>query len=152
MKRNLLVYSFLGLCMLTVGCVPLPTNSVVHYGVRARVVDAESRMPVARRHVIVTVDNCRFDRKTNQNGEFEIAPEVHSYFTWLGGPMWMNATRARVEIEFDGYVPYHRVLVVRSESLDMALPPDKDRLSGRFIVLGDIEIKKRHVDGPEIGS
>ena len=104
-------------------------------------------MPVARHHVVVTVDDKQFEKKTNPKGEFKTAPESHHFFTWLGGPMRMNATRATIDIVFDGYVPYHRVLIVRTESPDMPLPPDKDRLSGRFIILGDIEMRKRQQDG-----
>ena len=139
------------LCGLAAGCVPIPKQSVVRYGVQGRLMDAATGAPIARSHATLTVDGQEFDRKTNRRGEFKVSPDLHHFWTWLGGPMWMNATRATVDIAFDEYRPYHKTFVVRTESLDVPVPPDQDRLSGNYITIGDIEMKKRQPDGAANG-
>ena len=61
--------------------------------------------------------------------------------------MWANATKATVDIALDGYAPYSRTFVVRTESPNVPVPPDQDRLEGIYVMLGDIKMKKREQDG-----
>jgi len=115
--------------------------------VQGRLTDAASGVPIGKSRVSIVVDGRKFDRKTNRRGEFKVVPEMHHFWTWLGGPMWMNATRASVEIALDNYAPYQSAFIVRSESAEVPVPPDQDRLDGSYIVLGNIEMKKREPDG-----
>ena len=151
MSRSGRILVVVALCGLAAGCVPIPKQSVVRYGVQGRLTDATSGMPIAKSHVSIMVDGQGFDRKTNRRGEFKVRPEMHHFWTWLGGPMWMNATRATVDIASDDYGPYHRTFLVRTESLDVPVPPDQDRLSGNYLIIGDIEMQKRQPDGAANG-
>ena len=147
MSRSFHVLAVVALCGLVVGCVPLPKKTVARYGVEGRLTDAASGEPIAKSHVYVVVDGQKFERKTDRRGEFKLTPEMHHFWTWLGGPWWPDATRATVEIAFDGYASYHRIFVVRTESPDAPVPPDQSRLRGAYISLGDIGMKRREPDG-----
>jgi hypothetical protein len=127
------------LCGLVTGCVPIPTKSVVHYGVQGRLVEAGSGVDIARTNLRVTVDGRQHRTRSNRRGEFTVAPEMHHYWTWLGGPVWANATGATVDTAVDGYAPYHRTLTVVSENPAAPVAPDASRLRGHFICLGVIE-------------
>ena len=129
-------------CGLMIGCVPFPKTSVVHFGVEGRLVDASSSRPLGKTAISVFVDNRQFSKKTNRNGEFKFAPEMHHFWTWLGGPMLMDATRAKVQISAAGYSAYERTFIVRRESLDAAIP-DGHRLSGNYVLLGNVAMNER---------
>lgn len=147
MSPSAFILALVVLCGLAVGCVPLPKNSVVHYGVRGRLTDAASGLPIGKSHVSIVVDERKFDRTTNGRGEFKVVPEMHHFWTWLGGPMWMNATRASVEISLSDYAPYQSAFTVGRERAEGPAPPDQDRLDGSYIVLGDIQMKRREPNG-----
>jgi hypothetical protein len=147
MSRCVRVLAVVAVCAMAVGCVPIREKAVVHYGVRGRLLDASTGEPVAKTRVSVLVDGRNFDRKTSGRGEFKVSPEMHHFWTWLGGPVWMNATGANVEIALEGYSAYRKAFVVRSPSPDVPVPPDQDRLDGSYIALRDIEMKKREQDG-----
>jgi hypothetical protein len=57
-----------------------------------------------------------------------------------------------VEISLDDYAPYRSAFIVSSESAEVPVGPDEDRLDGSYIVLGNIELKKREPDGAAKGS
>ncbi len=139
--RSAPVLALVALCVAAVGCIPVPKKTVARYGVEGRLTDSASRAPIGSRHVSIAVDGARFDRKTNRRGEFRVKPRFHRFWTWLGGPMWMSATRVTVEISLDGRVPYRRTFSVSMEP-DMLVPPDRDRLKGNYVALGDIELTK----------
>ena len=147
MERKAQIVTVIGLCGLMAGCIPVPKKSVAHYGVEGRLTDASNGEPIAKARVSVAVDGREFSKTTNRSGEFKVAPEMHHFWTWLGGPMWMDATRSTVNIASDGYVSYHKTLVVRSESADVPVPPDQDQLKGNYIALGNVGMKKREQDG-----
>ena len=143
MSRTFYILTVVTLCGLAAGCVPLPKKSVVHYGMEGRLTDADSGLPISKTNLSVIVDGREFKAKTNRRGQFKVAPEMQHFWTWLGGPMWMDATRATVEISLAGWDPYQRTFIVQSESAEAPVPPDHDRLHRSYIALGSIELKKR---------
>ncbi len=152
MSSSAPIFVLAAICGFAVGCVPIQKKSIVHYGVQGRLTNAASGAPLERSHISIVVDGREFDRKTNHRGEFKVAPEMHHFWTWLGGPMWMDATRATVEISLQGCTPYHRTFMLRSEGIEVPVALDQDRLEGGYVLLGDIEIKKREPDGTANGS
>jgi len=132
---------------LVVGCVPVPKKTVARYGVEGRLTDAVSGEPITKSPFCVVVEGKAFSKETNRRGEFKLAPKMHHFWTWLGGPWLPEATRANVLITFDGYAPYQRTFVVRTEYPDVPVPPDLDRLKGCYITLGDIQMRRREQDG-----
>ena len=151
MSRNAYIVTVVALCGLMMGCIPVPKKSVVRYGVEGRVADAASGQPIAKARISVAVDGREFSKKTNREGAFKVAPEMHHFWTWLGGPMWMDATRATVQISVAGYAPYDRTFIVRSEGLDAPVP-DKDRLEGSYLLLDEIGMKKGEPGGAADGG
>jgi hypothetical protein len=103
-------------------------------------------VPLGKSHVSVVVDGREFDRKTNRRGEFSVAPDMHHFWTWLGGPIWMDATNATVGISMIDYTAYQSTFAVLSMDPDVPVAPDRDRLQGSYIMLGDILMKKREPD------
>jgi hypothetical protein len=147
MSRNTHALAVVFLCGLLMGCVPLPRKTVARYGVEGRLTDAATGEPIAKSRVFVLVDSQEFNKRTNRRGEFRVAPQMHHFWTWLGGPWWPDATRATVDITFDNYAPYHRTFIVRSEAPDVPVPPDHDQLKGVYITLGDVEMRGREQGG-----
>ena len=92
MSRNSHILAVVVFGVLVVGCVPLPKKTVVRYGIEGRLTDARSGEPIAKRPVCVVVDGQEYNRKTNRRGEFKLAPDMHHFWTWLGGPWWPDAT------------------------------------------------------------
>jgi hypothetical protein len=130
----------IGLCFLGSGCIPVLRTQVVRYGVEGKLVDADSRAPLAKQRIQVTVDWREHDRKTGRQGEFKIGPDRRHYWAWLmGGPFWPAPTRTSIQILSGGYVPYNRDIARGSSD---GTPPDRDRLSDGYIDLGIIGLKK----------
>jgi hypothetical protein len=152
MSHNPCTLAVVAFCGLAVGCVPIPKKSVAHYGVEGRLTEAATGAPMRKAHASIVVDGRELNRKTNGQGEFKVSPEMHHFWTWLGGPMWGDAKRATVEITLVGCAPYHRTFVVQSESFDIPVAPDQDRLKGSYVMLGDIEMKQREPSGASNGS
>ncbi len=151
MSRSTCLLVVIVLCGIAVGCIPVPKKTVAHYGVEGRLTDAATGAPIAKSRVSIWVDGQEFKKKTNPRWEFKVAFDMHHFCTWLGGPWWADATRAAVDIAIDGYTPYQRTFVVRSESLDVPLPPDQGRLKESFVMLGEIEMKRREqVTAPSV--
>ncbi len=137
------------LCSFSVGCVPILKKHIVHYGVQGKLTDVATGLSIGKTNASIVVDRREFNRKTNHGGEFKVPPETHYFWTWLGGPWRMDATNAVIEISLHGYEPYGWTFTVRSPSSEVPVPPDKDWLCGSYIVLGDVEMKKR---GPNFAN
>ena len=122
------------------GCVPIPKKSVIHYGVQGRLTDAVSGKPIGKSHLVIIVDGRAFDRKTNSRGQFRVPPEMHPFWTWLGGPMWLDATRTTAEISLHGRTRFQKTFIVREERPYTIAPPDVDQLQGGYVMLGDVAV------------
>ena len=130
MSRTSFILVLLAIPWLVSGCVPIPKKAVVRYGVQGILVDAATGATLAKNHVFVTSDGNQFKAKTNGKGEFKVRPEMHHFWTWLGGPMWRDATRVTVDISLDGYIPYRKTFIVKTESPEAQVPSDQACLFG----------------------
>src|SRR5690349_3405864 len=66
MSRSSRILAVVALCGLTVGCVPIPKKSVVHYGVEGRLTDGASGTAIPKDRISIVVDGREFSRKTNR--------------------------------------------------------------------------------------
>jgi hypothetical protein len=129
------------------GCIPVVRTSVVHYGVQCTLVDADSGLAVSKQRVQVTVDSREYEKRTDPRGGLKVHPERRHYWAWLmGGPFYVNPTRANIAIAPEDYALYQRESVVVPEALD-APAPDQDKLSAGYINLGTVLIRKRQPAG-----
>lgn len=141
-RSTVLLALMCALSVFFVGCVPIPTSSVIHYGVKASLRDAGSKQPLDRRQIVVKVDAEKFSRKTDRNGEFRIGSASRHYFTWLGGPIYPSPAQTTIEITCDGYVNYRETAVVISMSPGAQKVEDKSRLVEKCILLGNVDMTK----------
>ncbi len=73
MSRNAHVLALLvATSGLAAGCIPVVRTSVVRYGVEAKLVDANTAEPIAKRRVQVTVDGQERIKKADRSGALEI--------------------------------------------------------------------------------
>ena len=130
---------------LVAGCIPVVRTSVVHYGVEAKLVDAETAEPIAKQRIKVTVDGQEHGKKTDRSGTFKISPDRHHYWAWLmGGPHWAPPRCASIQVTMEGYTPYQREWAAWPQA-EPGL--DQDRLREGYVNLGRIEMGKRQPDG-----
>lgn len=83
----------IGISFAACGCVvlPLPNYRVEGYGVKSRVVDAETGAPIVGAKIIDAA-NPNKTVKTDKNGDFHLLPNVQWHFGYLWGvlsyPIW----------------------------------------------------------------
>jgi hypothetical protein len=84
---------FVGLSVITPGCIvlPVPSSRVEGYGVASQVVDAQSGSPVVGAKVVDVADEHRAVT-TNADGRFRLEPHVQMHWGYLWGaisyPIW----------------------------------------------------------------
>ena len=96
--RSLITVSLL--CALTF-CSPEYT--VARYGVKARLIDADSKQPLERVRTRIVIDRKDFTRISDRDGLVAVAPDLDWHISWLGGPVWMGRAGANIGLEAEGY-------------------------------------------------
>lgn len=96
--RSLITVSLL--CALT-SCGPEYT--VARYGVKARLIDADSKQPLERVRTRIVIDRKDFTRTSGRDGHVVVAPDLDWHISWLGGPVWMGRAGANIGLEVEGY-------------------------------------------------
>jgi len=134
---------FLLICTACAGCIGLThQTAVAHYGIDARIIDKDSRIPFPKVPVLAVLDGREQDISSNPEGRIEVPSEVTGYWTWLGGPVPMleRAKQATCELRVSGYETYRATFVPQGSGAstnEASRPVQNYRLQ-----LGDIELKK----------
>jgi hypothetical protein len=80
-----------------------PEYTVARYGVKARLINAETKQPLKRVKTRIVVDRKEFTRTSGRDGLVEVAPDLDWHISWLGGPVWMGRSGANIGMEAEGY-------------------------------------------------
>lgn len=99
----------IGTFALTSLCVGLTNCSLVYsverYGIKATMIDAESKQPIARHETRIVVDGAAYESRSDNRGAVSLRPDRRLHWSWLGGPIWMNDPETAIEIGPSGYQP-----------------------------------------------
>jgi hypothetical protein len=80
-----------------------PEYTVARYGVKARLIDADSKQPLERVRTRIVIDRKDFTRTSGRDGLVAVAPDLDWHISWLGGPVWMGRAGANIGLEAEGY-------------------------------------------------
>ena len=133
--------AFISICGVLMSCTPV--HSVTRYGIKATMIDAESKQPLARTETSIVVDGTAFERHSSNQGAISVRPDRQFHWSWLGGPAWMSDPEAVIEIEPHGYQPlrikWQRYLPAQSSIVESRRFSE----DGGVVNLGTLEMKKR---------
>jgi len=135
MKPSYLTLLF-GLILSLASCGP--AYNVSRYGLKARLIDADSKHPLNRVKTHIVIDRKEFSRTSGRDGIVSVKPDLDWHIPWLGGPAWMGRAGANIWLEAEGYP-------------EKSFKWERSRLSGgspfseeRGVVdLGTVELEKR---------
>jgi len=139
MRKMLFAVVVLTLLGFLTGCYPRAT--VTRYGVKGRLVDAQTKQAITDAPLTVVVDEIKFTLRTNGKGDFQAPSEV--YWNWnrfISGPMYTSAEQATIRVQSSGYQPFDITLL----SAPPLNPSDEiiGNISGSYMLLGDVELQR----------
>jgi len=135
--RSIVNIASFSLCGILICCSPVSTVS--RYGIKATIVDAESKQPLGQIVTRIGINGSAFDRTSSSAGVIAVRADRKLRLSWLGGPAVYDVLETSIEIEPRGYqlirFRWTPILPHRSS-------PDISE-SGGIVSLGTIEMKKR---------
>jgi hypothetical protein len=100
--NSIITIVLVSLCCVLSSCSPV--NSITRYGITARMIDADSKQPIARTETKIVADGIAFDKTSTEDGLIAVPAKRQLKLSWLGGPVVHNHLEAAMEIEPDGYL------------------------------------------------
>lgn len=80
-----------------------PEYTVSRYGVKARLIDANTKQPLERAMTRMIIDRKEFPLTSGRDGIVAVKPDLDWHISWLGGPAWMGRAGANIGLEAEGY-------------------------------------------------